>query len=101
MPNAQHEHRMEPVAWTYREPGLDCGVYAGVPNGEAECTNPDHLLLSHPFRPAVLLGCTRGVCAKTEVIAPKPRSRKVPAGMTPEQFNALKAGMYWPEIVGA
>lgn len=51
-------------------------------------------------RPRVLLGCDGGVCAKTEIAPEKPRSRNVPEGVTPEQFLALKAGAYWPEIKG-
>jgi hypothetical protein len=69
---------MEPVSWTWRDED-----------------DP------HAFTPAVLMGCTRGVCAKTEVVKPKKRDRKVPTGITPEQFQALKNGSYWPEIMGA
>lgn len=54
-----------------------------------------------PFTPRVLFGCTTGVCAKTEVVAPKPLSRKHPDYMTDEQFAALKAGKHWNEITGA
>ena len=67
---------MEPVSWSFRDDSAE-----------------------EPFPPAVLMGCTRGICARTEVVMPKPRARKVPAGMTPEQFQALKGGAYWPEIV--
>lgn len=51
--------------------------------------------------PAVLLGCTGGVCARTEVFKAKPRLRKIPEGLTPEQFAALKGGAYWEEIAVA
>lgn len=30
-----------------------------------------------PWTPRVLFGCTTGVCAKTEVVAPKKQSRKL------------------------
>lgn len=70
-----HVHEMKVISWTYRT--------------EEEIV----------FDPAVLLACVRGVCDKTEVCRPAPRSRKVPEGLTKYQFDQLKAGVYWPEIV--
>ena len=72
MPATGHVHQMTPIAWT--SAGSD-------------------------FPPGVLLCCTKGVCAKTEAVYPKKQSRKVPVGLTQEQFDSLKAGRFWPEIV--
>lgn len=71
MPADGHVHRMEAIAWS-------------TPLSE--------------FPPAVVFGCTNGICDKTQTVRPKKRDRKVPPFMTPEQFNALKQGTYWPEI---
>lgn len=72
MPDTGHVHRITPIAWTTR--GGD-------------------------FPPGVLLGCTHGVCSKTEAVIPGKRDRKVPPGMTKEQFAQMKQGAYWPEIM--
>jgi len=74
MPPTGHTHRMEPLAWS-------------IPASE--------------WTPRVLFGCTAGVCAQTEVVAPTERSRAVPKLVTPGQFTALRAGKHWPEIVGS
>lgn len=74
MPSSQHVHHMAVVAWSFRN-------------------DPDN-----DFPPAVLLGCDGGVCAKTEVYKAKPRLRRVPEGLTPEQFHAMQGGAYWNEI---
>jgi len=99
---------MEPVSWTTRDEMPPCGHFI-----EDEVVGPKNerrferellacpYFADHPFRPAVLMACTRGICAKTEVIKPGKRDRAVPEGITPEQFQALKAGQYWLEIIGA
>jgi len=69
MSSTGHIHRIEPIAW------------------------------STAGRPAVLFGCTTGICAKTEAVSPTARARKIPDFITEDQFAALKDGKYWPEIV--
>lgn len=89
---------MVPLSWTERQDAA-CPLYWEDILGDV-----DHFYACnqvHVFRPAVLMGCKTPACGKTEIVKPKPRARRVPAGVTPEQFNALKAGQYWPEIVGA
>jgi hypothetical protein len=97
---------MEPISWTTRAVDMPaCGHYledetAGTGDNVHFVTDvvkcPD--VLTHPMRPAVLFGCTTGVCARTEVIKPRKRSRTVPEGITEYQFQALKSGTYWNEI---
>ena len=77
-----HEHFMTPIAWTLRDEG-------SMRDGMDEPGS---------FAPAVLFGCTRGVCAQTRVIAPRKRQRKVPVGLTKTQFRAMQGGTYWNEL---
>lgn len=72
MPKSAHEHEMRPLSWTTQ--------------GE---------------KPAVLMSCQRGVCARTEVHHVSKRSRKLPEGITEAQFAALREGKHWPEAVSA
>ena len=72
-----HVHRMEVISWTDR------------PQPDSPWVSDD---------PWVLTACTGGVCDKTESIRVSKRDRKIREGLTEEQFKALKAGRYWPEI---
>src|SRR4051812_45384144 len=106
MPASGHKHSLAPVAWTTRPVMPPCGHFISdevVGTGDNIHFDPEVVrcphFADHPARPAVLLGCIKGICATTETVMPKKRSRAVPEGITPEQFQALKAGQYWPEIV--
>lgn len=72
MPATGHSHRMEPIAWS-------------TPQSD--------------WPPHVLFGCTTGVCAKTVSVAPNQKSRTHPDFITDAQFEAMKAGKHWNEIV--
>lgn len=74
MPASGHTHRMEPIAWS--PPQSD-------------------------WPPMVLFACKAGICARTVSIHPTAKSKTHPDFITDEQFEALKAGRYWPEIVNA
>lgn len=77
----KHDHQMTVIAHSTR-----------VPHDHVEEDCPSC------FRPAVLMSCQVGGCIKVEAVMPRSRQRRVPDGLTREQWLALKNGIYWNEI---
>jgi hypothetical protein len=87
---AAHPHRFAVFAASKRDPENDC----------ADVTKCNAFMCGH-FPPRVITHCQVPGCIAMETSAPTRRHRKVPMGMTPDQFQAMQNGSYFGETLGA